>query len=291
MRLVLTSISLLAVWTGLPQPAWGGSARAAPQRIVSMAPSITETLFEMGLGDRVVGVTRYCKYPPEADALPEIGGYTTPNYEALASLRPDLAVLLPEHAEIRPQFEALGIEVLNIDSRSVRAILDGFRIIGERCGAETQAEQLVSELNDLIARVSRIRSNRRSPRVLLSLGGNGDRSALRETHAAAPGSIYHDLLRLAGGDNVLPPGPLPYPTLSAEGLLRLDPEVVVDFATNERDVQRVREGWGRLTSLRAVQNSRVVVFNQDFMAVPGPRLVRFIGELARAIDPEAPWAD
>src|SRR3954470_481013 len=104
----------------------GGAAR-----VVSLAPSITEVLFELGLGDRVVGVTRYCVFPPEARAKPQIGGYYDPNYEAISAARPDLAVVLPEHAEIRKELEHLGLKVLTVDHTSVQGILASIQLIGD----------------------------------------------------------------------------------------------------------------------------------------------------------------
>lgn len=272
--------------------AWLNAAPAKdeiPKRIVSLAPSVTETLFALNLGNRVVGVTRYCQYPPEADALPEIGGYITPNYEALAALQPDLAIVLPEHEEVAHHVRALGIDVLRIDARTVQGVLDGIRLIGERCGVPQDSERLLTELQDHLNAVAHVRSGRRSPRVLLCMGRSRDRGGLREIHSAAAGSIHHDLLVLAGGENVVPAGPSPYPTLSAEGLLHLNPEVVVDFATGEKDSRAIRDGWKGFSSVDAVRNGRVIVFTQDFLSIPGPRLIRFVEELARTIDPEAPW--
>ncbi|MBI4396668.1 MAG: ABC transporter substrate-binding protein [Elusimicrobia bacterium] len=262
--------------------------KTVPRRILSLAPSVTETLFALNLGERVVGVTDYCRYPPEAAALPKVGGYVTPNYEAVAALRPDLAVVLPEHEEVRPRLAALNVDILRVDDRGVSELLNSIRIIGERCGARAEAEAMTSELKAGLDRIARTIGNRPRPRVVLCLGGSG-RGGIRDVHAVGPGGIHHDLIVYAGGVNAVPTGPAAYPVLSAEGFLRLDPDVIVQFVSGDPSPEKTRKEWESLSSLKAVSGGRVFVFTQDYLSIPGPRLVRFIETLARALHPEAPW--
>lgn len=258
-------------------------AQPAPARIVSLAPSVTEVLFELGLGPRVVGVTSYCRYPAAARALPKIGGYLTPSYEALVSLRPDLAVLLPEHADIEPRLAALRIPVLGLDHRSIDGIVGGIALLGDRCGVRGAASALVYELRQRLARVRNETTRTPRPRVLLCFGRTDD---FRRVYGSAPGTIYDDLVSYAGGLNALPAGGTSYPTLSVEALMRLDPDVIVEFAPGQQDPEALVREWDTLGSLRAVKTGRVHVFTHDFLSVPGPRLVRFVEALARAIHPE-----
>jgi iron complex transport system substrate-binding protein len=237
----------------------------------------------------VVGVTSYCRYPAEALAIPKIGGYLTPSYEAMASAHPDLAVLLPEHDEVLPHVQALGIPVLRIDHTSVAGILASVTILGDRCGAARQAAALRAELEARLDEIARATKGRPRPRVVICMGRNADSAGFRSMSAAGPGGIYDDLIVRAGGINAVPPGPVLHPSLSAEALLRLDPDVVVEFAPNGGDPQRLRSEWQALASLRAVRTGRVYVFTQDLLPVPGPRLVRFVGDLARTLHPDAPW--
>lgn len=272
-------------------PGAAGADRAVPRRIISLAPSVTETLFALGLGERVAGVTDYCDYPRAAARLPRVGGYITPNYEAVAALRPDLAVLLPEHADVRPKIAALGVEILPMDSRSVQGILDGMRRIGGRCGDPERAARLTEELEAGLSRVGRAAAGRPRPRVFLCVGRAAGPGGLRSLHAAGPGGLHHDLILRAGGANAVPPGPASYPLFSAEAVLRLDPDVIVEFAPRQGDPAALRREWGALRSLSAVRGDRVFVFTHDFLSVPGPRLVRFIEDLARALHPDAPWGN
>jgi iron complex transport system substrate-binding protein len=108
----------------------------------------------------------------------------------------------------------------------------------------------------------------------------------RRVYAAAPGTVHDDLLTQAGGENVLTSRAVPYPTLSAEGLIRLDPDVVVEFASGSSDAGALRQQWNALDSLKAVNTGRVYVYTHDFLAVPGPRFVRFAETLAHALYPQ-----
>jgi cobalamin transport system substrate-binding protein len=262
-----------------------GQARGiqeVPQRIVSLAPSVTEILFEAGLGPRVVGVTSYCRFPRQVLALPKVGGYLTPSYEALVALRPDLVVTLPEHADIEPRLAALRIPTLRLDHRSLDGIVRSIVELGERCGAQATAAQAAGALRRHLAGVQQIGAGRRPPRVLICFGRTEDFGRL---YAAAPGTVHDDLIRRAGGQNALTSGTVSYPTLSVEGLLRLDPDVIVEFAAGRPDAAALRRQWNALGSLRAVTTGRVHVFTDDFLSVPGPRFVRFTETIARVLFP------
>ena len=262
---------------------------ATSNRIISLAPSVTEVLFAIGLGPRVVGVTSYCKYPPQVTRIAKIGGYIKPNYEAIVRLKPDLAVLLSEHADVEPAINALGIKILRLDHNSVSGILASIIKTGDYTGVAPQAEALLGELQNRLDAVSRAVANRPKPRVVLCLGRDPD-GTFRSMHAAGPGGIYDDLIARAGGINAIPPGPVLHPVLSVESLLRLNPDVIVEFASEARNPTVLRAQWQSLDSLQAVRAGRVFVFTGDFIPVPGPRLVRFVGDLARVLHPEAQWS-
>lgn len=117
----------------------------------------------------------------------------------------------------------------------------------------------------------------------------GDERGFGSLSAAGPGGIYDDLLRHAGGQNSVPPGPILHPALSGESLLRLNPDVIVEFASSAADREAIWREWRVLGSLNAVRDGRVFVFTDDFLPVPGPRLVRFTEDLARALHPDARW--
>jgi iron complex transport system substrate-binding protein len=267
-------ILALCVWDAAP------AAAQTPRRIVSLAPSITEALFEIGAGDRVAAVTSYCVYPLRVMALPRIGGYLTPSYEALARLSPDLVVVLPEHRDLERRLAALPVPIFRVDHRSLGGIVESLIALGERCGVTATATQAAQALRQILARVRQAAGRSPRPRVLICFGRSSD---FRRLYAGAAGSVHDDLLEHAGGDNVLTSSGVVYPTLSVESVMRLDPDVIVEFAPGKGDAEPLRRQWRALGSLRAVKAGRVHVFTDDFLSVPGPRFVRFAETLARAI--------
>jgi iron complex transport system substrate-binding protein len=266
---------IVLVWGAGGTPA---AAQDMPRRIVSLAPSVTEVLFEAGAGARVVGVTSYCVFPRDVLALPKVGGYLTPSYEALVALQPDLVVTLAEHADIEPHVRALGLPILRLDHRSLEGIVRSIEQVGERCGTARPAKQAADLLRHTLAGAKRAAGAR--PRVLICFGRAED---FRRLTAAAPGTIHHDLIAHAGGANVLASTAIAYPTLSAEGVMRLDPDVIIEFSSGGTDPSALRRQWNRLDSVRAVRNGRVYVFTGEFLSVPGPRFARIAETIARSI--------
>jgi iron complex transport system substrate-binding protein len=273
----IVALPLLAlVWGAGSTPA---NAQSIPRRIVSLAPSVTEVLFEAGLGHRVVGVTSYCRFPREVLALPKVGGYLTPSYEALVELQPDLVVTVPEQSDLLPRLKALRIPVLEVDHRSLEGIVRSIEQVGERCGGEAGAKRAADALRQALAGARRPPVGPR-PRVLICFGRADD---FRRLYAAAPGTVHDDLITQAGGLNVLASRTVSYPTLSAEGVIRLDPDVIIEFSSDSTDAAALRRQWNALDSVRAVKNGRVYVFTGEFLSVPGPRFARFAETIARAI--------
>jgi iron complex transport system substrate-binding protein len=256
------------------------AAAQTPRRIVSLAPSITETLFEVGAGDRVAGVTSYCVYPRQVLALPKVGGYLTPSYETLAALSPDLVVVLPEHRDLESRLVALTVPIVRVDHRSLDGIVESLVTLGGRCNVTATATPAAQALRQLLVRVRQATRRTAHPRVLICFGRSSD---FRRLYAAAAGSVHDDLLTYAGGENVLRSNGVVYPTLSVESVMRLDPDVIVEFAPGKGDADARRRQWLTLDSLRAVKAGRVHVFTEDFLSVPGPRFVRFAETLARAL--------
>lgn len=268
-------------------------AAPSPERIISLAPSVTEVLFALGLGDRVCGVTRYCTYPPEAAAKAEIGGFFDPNYEAIVALEPDLAVLFPVHGEIQDRLHDLGIETLIVDHRTLEGILDSIRIAGRACGASERAEELLAGIQSRIERITEKTQGLERPRVLLSAGRNLGSGRLEEVYAAGKHMWYDDLIAYAGGVNAFEDETVQFPSLSGEGLLWLDPDVIIEMAPDLDNKpygrQDLIDEWSTLDDLAAVRSHRVHVLGGDYVTIPGPRFIRTLEDMAEAIHPELDW--
>ena len=268
-------------------------APATPRRIVSLAPSLTETLYALGLGDSVVGVTRYCGFPPEVADLPKIGGHLDPNFEAIVSLEPDLVVVIPSSSENGQRLESLGIRVLEVDQHDVQAVLESVEVVAEACGVPDRGADLRAEIDRRLAAIRSVVEHAARPRTVVVVGHQVGDDAVRSVWAAGSDTFYDGVLRIAGGTNAVTGGLARYPELSREGLASLDPDVVLDVIAGledrHLDLEEVRSRWMRLIELRAVREQRITVLAGDQMVVPGPRLPEMVEAIARALHPDLEW--
>ncbi len=274
-------------------PVDAGAGAGSPQRIVSLAPSLTETLFALDVGDRVVGVTRYCANPSDVQRLPKIGGHLDPNFEAIVALEPDLVVLIPSGEANGRRLRSLGLPVLEVDQHDVDSLLGSISVLAAACGVETRGEQLRADIEQRLAEVSVVVEGAPRLRTVVAVGHDISGGVVRAVWAAGPDTFYSGVLEIAGGVNAVEGGIVRYPELSREGLVALDPDVVLDVVAGveERgfEIAQVTEGWRRLTELRAVRDDRVRVLEGDLMVVPGPRLPEMVREVARALHPQLDW--
>jgi len=256
-------------------------------RIVSLSPSTTEILFELGLGDRVVGVTRFCQYPPEARTKPQVGGYLDANYEAIASLRPDVVFILPEYETIRSYLDGFGIHSVTVNNKTIPDILQGIELIGKTCRTEERARQLIIDIRRRMDEIQAKVRDHRTPRVLISVMRNIGTGSLEEVYAAGPHTYYSEILALAGAINVLEGESAAYPLLSAEGIIHLNPEYIFDIITG-MDLQgfsteQIQKEW------QPVRNQHVVTLAADYTVIPGPRFILLLEDIARIVHPEIDW--
>jgi ABC-type Fe3+-hydroxamate transport system substrate-binding protein len=256
-------------------------AAAPPQRIVSLAPGVTETLFALGEGDQVVGVSQYCDYPSAATRLPKVGTFLTPNVEAIAALRPDLIVgpgLSSSRREVRA-LEAMGYPALTVDDQSLDGIEQSIALIGARTGKEAAARRLLgliqAHIEGVRARLAGIR-----PRSVVMLVGH------QPMVAVGRGTFLDDLLHLAGGDNIAGLSAQDWPRLSLEYIIAMRPEVILDGAMGS-DANTPAGFWARYPTIPAVREHRVFGYPQDPVLHPGPRVWQSLEILARRIHPEA----
>lgn len=249
-----------------------------PRRIVSLVPSVTEILFALGLGDRVVGVTRYCDFPPEAASKPQVGGYADPSLETLVGAAPDLIVAGADSTKpaIVARLEALGIPVFVVYPRTLAGTVETVRIIGRVTGAPGPGNRLAGQLEQNVRIVEEATAHLPKARVLLVV-------MLRPFVVAGPGTLGDDLIRTAGGQNAVPSGPSRYPTWGPEAVLSADPDVIVVAGhPGETEPTAFFQRW---PELQAVQAGRVHEVPADWIHRPGPRLALGLKALARAIHP------
>lgn len=262
---------------------------AEPKRILSFAPSITETLFALGIGDRVVGVTRYCNYPAQARNLPKVGGYFDPNYEMILTLKPDLVFLLKEHSSIKEFLNKNGIVYKVIDNENVNAILNSFTTIGAMFGKTYQADSLVSNFGSEVPASAQFRVR---PKILLCIGRDSPGSGtISKVYLAGPKSFYSELINDAGAENAYADSTFSYPSFSGEGIIRLAPDIIIDLTASVAGVgmEKVRQDWNSLSMVPAVKNLLVFCPVNDFMTIPGPRIGLIVREIRKTVDQWQQW--
>jgi iron complex transport system substrate-binding protein len=273
--------------------ALAAAAAAQPARIVSTAPSITEMLFAVGAGARVVGVTSHCHYPPEAVKLPKIGGYMRPNLESIAALRPDLVIVLKTPNDLAAKLAQLGIRTMELEHESVAGIYDSIGRIGTATGNPVNALQLTARIRSQLEDVQRLAAKLPRRRVTFIVGRTpGAIEGLIAVGGTA--SYLQELLALAGGDNIFRSAPIPYPKVSLEEMLARDPQVIIDMGDMAETIgvteayrKSVVALWNRYPALSAVRERRVHAVASDIFVVPGPRMVEAAREFLRMLHPEA----
>jgi iron complex transport system substrate-binding protein len=266
------------------------AAVAQPRRIVSTAPSITEMLYALGLGDRVVGVTVYCHYPPEAAKKPKIGTYTEPNLEVIAALKPDLVIIQKNPVQLQAKLERLGLHVLEVRHDNIAEVLASITAIGQATGATAAAANLVAklrrELDDIHARVAKV------PRATMMFVVGRAPGRIEDIIVIGRASYLNDIIQVAGGINAFRDSVAPYPKVGMEEILSRNPDVIVDMGdmtdtagVTQEQKRAVVALWDRYPSLSSVRNHRVFAVASDIFVVPGPRMVDAAREFARMLHP------
>jgi iron complex transport system substrate-binding protein len=254
----------------------------APNRVISLAPSITEMLFALGLDDQIVGVTEFCNYPPAALAKPKIG-YARPNLESLIALRPDLIVAPQEflRADMLTKLEQLKIPVFLLEAKSVEDIFSQILTLGKIFNRVSMSDDLTRTMRNRLAEVTGRIASSEKKRVLYVLNSH-------PLITVGPGSYIHQMIGLAGGINIAAGSSSAYPRLNIETVLKEDPEILIfPVGSAESIPKSEQEEWNRWNSLSAVRNQQLRNVSSDALNRPGPRVVDGLEHLARAIHPEA----
>jgi len=256
------------------------ASESIPRRIVSLAPSITETVFALGFGNRLVGVTSHCDYPAEAKRLPKIGDFMSPSLEVIAAKQPDLVIGVTgatDPARAR-EIERLGIKITLVSVSSVSEILSSFKhiaaLLGDPDAGATLVEKITAQFDKVKKRVAP--APRRS--TLLAVG-------LRPLVAVGGKNFLDELITLAGGENIAGNASQPWLNLPDEYVVAKAPQVIIQAGMGS-DASRPTRQWSDLKSIPAVKERRVYTYNSDKILRPGPRIGEGLEEIARLIHPE-----
>ncbi|MBA4372650.1 MAG: cobalamin-binding protein [Thermodesulfovibrio sp.] len=263
---------LLLFFCAIPSSSYGEASR----RIISLAPNITEILFSLGLGDRIIGVTTFCDYPEEARKKPKVGGMWNPSLEAILNLKPDLVAVSTNgnHKEFEERLRSMGIKTYIFTARRLSELPRDLREAGQAFGAGQRAEVLAQEIEATLSRFKKPAPLRKK-RVFFIVWPD-------PLVAAGPGTLIDDVLNLLGAENVAGKARVSYPKYSIEELLRQAPDIIV-IGDMREGIQKMSEGLlKRLKSVPAVKNNKVFYIGDDLYRL-GPRTPKGIEDLSRLL--------
>jgi len=249
-------------------------------------------LFALGLSDRVVGVTTFCRYPEEAKHVTKIGTYIQPNFEAILGLQPDLVIIQENPIRLAQKLESLRLRVLELNHMSIQDIYASIETIAEVAGVPERGQALNDSIRRQLDEIRRRASPLPKRRMMFIVARTPN--TVRGLTAAGSASYLNELIGVAGGENVFRDAIAPYPKVSLEEVLARNPEVIVDTGdmaqtggVAEAHKRSVVALWERYPSLAAVKQGGVFAVASDVFVVPGPRMVAAARELARMLHPEA----
>ncbi len=273
-RALLTTACLLAAST----------AAAEPQRIISLAPSVTETIFALGLGDKLVGVSVYCDYPPEVATIDRVGTFLTPNVEAIVAKRPDVIIAVPSPGNQNPvdALQRLGLRVVIVDPNTVKEIEESLVTIGRVLGHEADGRALVARIEERLA-AGRARLAGASERKVLMVIGQ------TPLIAVGAGTFQDELIRMAHGINLAAQAGGMWPHLSLEFAIAAAPQVIIDTTMGNEERTGVGAAlafWSAFPTIPAVRERRVYGYKAFQLLHPGPRIPEAFEAIARFIQPE-----
>jgi len=258
----------------------------APQRIVSLVPALTETLFAIGAGPQVVGVSSYDQFPPEVKKLPQVGALLDPDTERILALRPDLVITYGSQLNAEAQFARAGIRTYSYRHGGIATVLESLRdlamLTGHRADGERVARDLQARFDAVRARVR----GRRRPRTMVVF--EHDPGTLRSMFVSGGIGFLHDMLDIAGGEDVFGDVKRESVQPSMETLISRAPEVIVEIRGNlPSNIDAERRAWLALTTVPAVKNGRVHFLAGEYLVVPGPRVAQGVEAFARTLHPDA----
>jgi iron complex transport system substrate-binding protein len=252
---------------------------AFSQRIVSMAPAITEIVFALGKGNMLVGVTKFCDYPPLAKKIAKVGGFLDVNMEALLALTPEIVITYPEqYAKVK--FLESRAFVLVVEHQRLSDLFKSIISIGHVLKAENKAINMVSGMQKKLADIANHIGVRNKIRTLIIAGRNPDE--LKNMYMIGKNDFLNDLLEIAGGVNAYQ-GTINYPSISMETVIFLNPDFILEISAHYEGIsdEKVFKLWSPFKMLLAVQNKQIKIIKQSFWLRPGTRVGLIAEELAR----------
>jgi cobalamin transport system substrate-binding protein len=259
-------------------------------RIISLIPALTQMVFAVGAGDRVIAVSSYDDDPPQVKSLPKVGALLDPDVERIIALKPDLVLVYGSQTDLMTQLSRASIPYFEYRHGGLATVTATIRALGERAGRATQAKLLASSIEQRLAAIRTRTAALRKPRTLLVFGR--ERGSMRNIYASGGRGFLHELIEVAGGVNVFADTPAESVQASSELILTRAPDVIIEIRSVDipAEEERAKEiaSWNVLASVPAVRNRRIYLLTQKDLAVPGPSIADSAEAFSRVIHPPVP---
>ena len=262
----------------------GVSGQSAPRRIVSLVPAVTEMIFALGAGDRVAGVSNFDKFPPDVEKIAKVGALLDPNLDRILSLKPDLVVVYYSQTDLQTQLQRASVPAYSYKHAGLADVTETIRSVGARIGRAEQAQTLARDIEAKLAALRTRYNVGPRPRTLVVF--ERENFALRGIYASGGRGFVHDMLTVAGGDNVFADVDREAVPATTELILARRPEVIIELRADPmtEDVERKeRLAWNQLASVPAVRAKRVHIITDPRTVIPGPRVVAGVEAIAERL--------
>ncbi|MDR2170992.1 MAG: ABC transporter substrate-binding protein [Planctomycetaceae bacterium] len=262
----------------------------SPERIISITPAATELLFELGLGDKIVGDSQFTIYPPEAAKIEKIGGLYDRNIEKIITLKPDLIIYPVEDVQFGQKLESMNIRRLAVDHRSISGLLQSYNLVGEFFGGEYLERALAKRraIEDFLSECKIQTNNLQRLRVLMVIDRQHGTGRIDNVYIAGTELFFGEILDYAGGENVAANAGIPYPNVSTEAIIDFNPDVIIEIQANPKNnaaYYNSRNDWNSLKEhIPAIKKSNLFIINDNYATIPGPRITLLIERIKTILD-------
>ena len=259
------------------------SEKKACSRIISTAPSITETLFELGFADEVVGVTNDVSFPKEATTKEKVGRVLDINVEKVLSLKPDTVMVIDANPKLAVKLNNLGLRVISFNHSTINGFLDSIPVITKACGEKKRIDGLVAKYKNVL---KTHQTKDTGLRALFVVGRDYHSDLIKDVYIAGKDSFFSEIIKVTGMKNAYS-GSLSYPKIQIEGVVSMNPDIIVDIVStkeaSDHEKTRLISQWKQLKDVNAVKKGNVFIVNKSYWSIPGPRFINIVSDLKKMI--------
>jgi len=252
---------------------------SAIERIVALSPAVNEIVFALDAGEKIIGNTTYCRYPPQSEKIPKVGGYFSPSLEKILALQPDIVIMQENNAALGDKLRNLGIRTMVVKIDTIDSIKQAIYAIAKVLNKEAKAAQIAKKIDKSLSALSGITKNKK---ILIPIGYHTELS--KEIYAAGQNLYFDDIITASGNQNALQSSPKTQPVLNLEKILKANPDIVIILAPLMREKHLTKEAliapWLKLP-INAAKTKSVFVEEGEYAGVPSDRILYFIDDFGR----------